>query len=104
MVLLFMSDKLGERCDPAHVALIASNSEITTLRPAGAPTVLDQPVVLTIFISVSDHQDGVVVYLAPGIIRVASGVAVDALAVRTECGIDIKGNGHGSIVPDPFLQ
>ena len=72
---------------------MSSDSDVTSVTPAGAPGVSDDPVVLATFVTVADHSDGVVNLGWAG-----SGVE-DTASVHLELGVaGSEGNGDNTSV------
>lgn len=87
-------DGHGSDGDALDGALVASpaDSEVAVLAPAGAPAVLDDPVLLPCLVAAAvPHQEHGVVGQLEGIDGVSEAcVVVDALLVRHEVGVDLR--------------
>ena len=56
-----LDDRVGGlRGDTALVSVVAAHLDVAALTPAGAPRVLDEPVVLSVLGGIADGQDGMV--------------------------------------------
>lgn len=95
---LQFGDGCGSDCDALDGALVASpaDSEVAVLAPAGAPAVLDDPVLLPCLVAAAvPHQEHGVVGQLEGIEGVSEAcVVVDAPPVRHEVGVDLWMDGN----------
>lgn len=95
---LQFGDGCGSDRDALDGALVASpaDSEVAVLAPAGAPAVLDDPVLLPGLVAAAvPHQEHGVVGQLEGIEGVSEPcVMVDALLVCHEVGVDLWMDGN----------
>ena len=90
----------GLRGDAALVVGVPAHLDVAVDTPAGAPGVLDEPVVAAALGAIADDQHSVVQTSAG-----AAGLVVHTARVQLERGVrGVDGRGHGADVGDGVLQ
>jgi len=89
-------DEDGITSDITDVSVVSAHLHESTLSPV-TPLVLDDPVVATILIAITNSEDGVVASARAGSLE-------DSSAVSLEVTVDVDGNSNWSVHRDGFHE